>query len=322
MNTVLWQKLNKLYREDEIFQDFNGYILIKEGNELLFKQSFGYSDFSEKKVADEHTVYSIGSITKQFTAMSILLLVQKGLLSIDDYIGNYLTDFKYGANIKIRDMLNMVSGMPEYWNQPGWQEIDGITTEDSYEFIKTLTDYNPPHQNFNYCNSNYIVLGKLIEQISGLSLGEYMEQNIFKTLGMDNTRLLTAPKFIKELAVGYKSPRVSKWKKATPIYSFAGAGGVYSSAADLCIWDSTLYKNSLLSKELLAEMFRPVFNGYAMGWYINGDKVSHGGDAPGFSTSISRFRTRKLLILLFCNVDGCKESNMSHYVNKVESLIL
>lgn len=74
MNTVLWQKLNKLYREDEIFQDFNGYILIKEGNELLFKQSFGYSDFSEKKVADEHTVYNIGSITKQFTAMSIVMM--------------------------------------------------------------------------------------------------------------------------------------------------------------------------------------------------------------------------------------------------------
>lgn len=321
MNKELCNKLNNLYSENEHFKDFNGYILIKEGDETLFQQNFGYSDSDTKKVATENTMFNIGSVTKQFTALCTLQLFQKELISIDDCIGKYLSDFKNGANVKIRDMLNMVSGMPEYWCQPEWKEVEGVTTEDAYEFIKTLTDYNPPLERFQYCNSNYIVLGKLIEHISGLSLGAYMEQNIFKPLGMDRTILLTPDRTFPDIATGYKSPRVSRLEKTTTIYSYAGAGGIYSCAADLCKWDNTLYTEKLLSKKLLEEMFKPVLSGYAMGWYINGLKAHHGGDAPGFSTCLTRFCNERLLMLLLCNFEGCKESHMGHYSSLVESLI-
>jgi CubicO group peptidase (beta-lactamase class C family) len=322
MNNELSKKINNLYDESTLFQDFNGYILIKEGNEIIFEQGFGYSDFNAKKVANEDTIYNIGSVTKQFTALCILQLVQKGLLSIDDYLGKYLTDFKNGASVKIRDMLNMVSGMPEYWCKPEWQETEYTTTEDAYKFIKTLTDYTPPLQRFEYSNSNYIVLGKLIEEISGISLGDYMEQNIFKPLGMERTTFLTVGKTITNLAIGYKSPRVSHWEKAKMLYSFAGAGGINSTASDLCKWDSSLYSEVLLNNELLEEMFNPVISGYGMGWYIDGVKANHGGDVPGFSTRITRLSNRKLLVLLLCNSDGCKESNMCHYADMLEKLIL
>lgn len=322
MNQELSYKLNKLYNQNEFFKDFNGYIMVKEDTEILFEQNFGYSDYQTKQIAHENTVYNIGSITKQFTALCTLQLVQKGLIDLDNCIGSYLPDFKNGANVKIRDMLNMVSGMPEYWWRPGWKETDTTTSEDAYEFIKTLTDYKPPHQSFDYCNSNYIVLGKLIERISGLSLSEYMESNIFRPLGLQHTYFQTANGHTPNLATGYKSPRVSKWEKATAIYSFAGAGGVCSSAADLCIWDNALYTDRLLRNDLMEVMFQPVLSGYAMGWYIDGANASHGGDTPGFSTSLTRVRDRKLLILLLCNFDGCKESNMSHYAGFVKELVL
>jgi CubicO group peptidase (beta-lactamase class C family) len=267
-------------------------------------------------------MFNIGSVTKQFTAMCTLQLVQKGLLSIDDCIGEYLTDFINGANVKIRDMLNMVSGMPEYWCKPEWKEEAGLTSKDAYEFIKTLTDYTPPLEKFQYCNSNYIVLGKLIEHISGLRLGEYMEQNIFKPLGMDRTTLLSPDRTFPDIATGYKSPRVSRLEKATSIYSFDGAGGIYSCAADLSKWNNALYTETLLSKELLDEMFKPILSGYAMGWYIDGLKAHHGGDAPGFSTCLMRHGKQRLLMLLLCNFEGCKDSHMGHYTNLVESLIL
>jgi CubicO group peptidase (beta-lactamase class C family) len=86
------------------------------------------------------------------------------------------------------------------------------------------------------------------------------------------------------------------------INSFGGAGGMYSTAADLCKWDEALYTEKLLSNDLLKEAFKPVLSGYAMGWYINGTKAKHGGDAPGYSTSIMRMSSRKLLILLLCNL--------------------
>jgi len=174
MNNELWKKINKLYDESILFQDFNGYILIKEENDIIFEQGFGYSDFNAKKTANKDTIYNIGSVTKQFTAICTLQLAQKGLISIDDNIIRYLPDFLNGQDLKIRDMLNMVSGIPEYWCKPDWHETVTTTSEDSYAFIKTLSDYQPSQKKFEYCNSNYIVLGKLIERVSGLSLGDYM----------------------------------------------------------------------------------------------------------------------------------------------------
>lgn len=139
MNQGLSYKLNQLYEENELFQDFNGYILIKKREEILFKQNLGYSDYDTRKTADENTVYNIRSITKQFTALCVLQLLQKGFIVLDNSIGSYLTDFNTGAHIKICDLLSMVSGMPEYWNQPEWKKTESKTSEDSYEYIKTLT---------------------------------------------------------------------------------------------------------------------------------------------------------------------------------------
>ncbi|ABX41831.1 serine hydrolase domain-containing protein [Lachnoclostridium phytofermentans] len=324
MNKELSYKINKLYDENPLFQDFNGYILVKDRNKIIFQQGFGYSDFNSKKNANEDTIFNIGSITKQFTAVCVLQLEQKGLLSIDDNTIKYLPDFINGKGLIIRDLLNMISGMPEYWCKPEWHETAITTSEDSYEFIKTLSDYQPPKKRFEYCNSNYIVLGKLIERVSGQSLVDYMNQNIFTPLNMKRTSMLPVNPTDTNLAIGYKSPRISKWEEnlTTITTSFAGAGGIYSTAADLCKWDEALYTEKILCNELLKESFRPVLSGYAMGWFINGNYACHGGDAPGYSTKIVRISDRNLLVLFLCNFDGCKESNMNHYSGMLEKLIL
>lgn len=321
MDTELYQKINNLYEKSPLLQDFNGYILIKEDNNILFQQNFGYTDFAQKKVADENTIYDLASVTKQFTALCVLQLAQRGFLSIHETIGTYLPDFQNGQNIIISDMLNMISGMPEYWCKPEWHETSERTADNAYEFIKTLTDYNQPHKTFHYCNSNYIILGKLIEKLSGKSLTEYLKENIFIPLNMTRTFFLTPDPNDTNTAIGYKSPHVSKWEKNTArLTSFAGAAGIYSTAADLCKWDEALYTEKLLTQKFMSELFKPVISNYAMGWYINGEKVFHGGDSPGFSTRLTRVPNRKLLILLLCNFDGCKESNMGHYVEIIDKL--
>lgn len=319
-NELNWE-INRLYQEDSRFKDFNGYILIKKGDDICFQQNFGYADYENKISADDNTLYHMGSITKQFTAFCVLQLHQAGLISIDNPITAYLPDLIYAGNISIRDMLNMISGIPEYWCKSGWQENEDKTTDDAYEFIKTLTDYYPARTRFEYCNSNYIILGKLIEKISGLSLGDYYKQHIFLPLSMDRSDFLKKGETYSNFAVGYKSPRVSKWEKAAPIYSFAGAGGILTTAADLCKWNEALYTEKVLSRTLIEEAFRPVMSGYAMGWYVNGDKVFHGGDAPGFSTRLTRIAQGRILILLLCNFEGCAESNMGHYADSVEKLV-
>lgn len=323
MDRELYQKINSLYEESSLLQDFNGYILIKEGEHILFQQNFGYSDYAQKKIADENTIYNLGSITKQFTALCVLQLAQRGLLSLNETIATYLPDLYYGRNIIIRDILNMISGIPEYWSKTEWHEIPQVTSEDSYSFIKSLTDYDLPHKTFHYCNSNYIILGKLIEKVSGISLREYLNENIFIPLNMMRTSFLTLdPKDINT-ATGYKSPHISKWEKNTVVInSFAGAGGIYSTAADLCKWDEALYTEKLLTQDFMSEFLTPVLSNYAMGWYINGDKIFHGGDSPGFSVRFTRVPNRRLIILLLCNFDGCKESNMGHYADMIDMLVL
>ena len=150
-----------------------------------------------------------------------------------------------------------------------------------------------------------------------------MKQNIFNPLTMTRTSLLSVNPADSNLAVGYKSPHYSKWEKAPHASSsFIGAGGIISTAADLCKWDKALYTEEILCKSLLKELFNPVISGYAMGWFIDGAKAYHGGDVSGFSSKILRNMDDKLLITLLSNFDGCRESNMGHYSDMVENLIL
>ena len=323
MNFLLSQNINNLYHENEYMQDYNGYIFIKEGNNILFEQSFGMADYAKMKKHDRDTVFCLASITKQFTAMCVLMLDQWGLLSIDDCIGKYLSDFERSSHIKICDILNMISGMPEYWNQQEWKEVDGITQEYVYNFIKTLEDYKPVGERFQYSNSNYIVLGVLIEKVSGMKYGEFIQKYIFDPLDMKRSGLLPYSWDLDNIAIGYQSPRLGPPKNERKfMLSFFGAGNIYSTVSDLCKWDDALYTEKLINSDRLGQMFSPVLDDYGMGWYIQGKKVSHGGDSPGFSTIIMRYTESKLLILMMCNTDGCEESNMCHYADLVEKCVV
>ncbi|OPJ63776.1 serine hydrolase domain-containing protein [Clostridium oryzae] len=321
MDNELSKKINALYVENEYFKDFNGYIFIKKGLNVIFEQSFGMADFTEMKKHNRDTIFCIASITKQFTAMCILMLDQWGVISIDDCIGKYLSDFKRGAHIKIKDMLNMTSGMPEYWCNSRWKEIEGITEEYVYDFIKTLEDYKPVGEQFEYCNSNYIVLGVLIEKVSGIKYEEFLQKYIFAPLHMERSGCIPYKPNLENIATGYKSPRIAHREKQTQLFSFFAAGSIYSTVVDLSKWDQALYTNKFINNRRLDQMFSPMLGGYGMGWYIENDKVWHGGDLPGFSTRITRFPKSQLLIIMLCNTDGCEESNMCHYAELVERLL-
>lgn len=322
LDYLLSQNINNLYNGNKYMKDFNGYIFIKKGIDVLFEQSFGMADYAKMKRHDRDTIFCLGSITKQFTAMCVLMLDQWGVISIDDCIGKYLSDFERSSHIKIRNILNMVSGMPEYWCQPEWKEFDGITQEYVYNFIKTLEEYKPVGEQFQYCNSNYIVLGVLIEKASGMKCAEFIQKYIFDPLDMKRSGWLPYSSNLDNVAIGYQSPRLGLADERKLTFSAFGAGNIYSTAADLCKWDDALYTEKLISSDRLEQMFSPVLDGYGMGWFIQGKKVSHGGDLPGFSTRITRYTESRLLILMLCNTDGCKESNMSHYADLVEKCVV
>lgn len=321
MDLSLHKKINSLYSKNDKMKDFNGYILIKNENKILYEQSFGMADFSKMQPHNCDTIFGIASMTKQFTAMCILILEKQGLLSIEDCIIEYLDDFKKGAHIRIRDILNQISGMPEYWNKPTWREDDNTTQEDIYNFIKSLTNYEPVGKQFRYCNSNYIVLGVLIEKVSGMNYADYLKKYIFKPLDMNRSGCLPYSKNLDNVAIGYQSPRLGPPIERKLLLTTFAAGNIYSTAADLSKWDAALYTERFVNHDRINQMFTPVLGNYGMGWFIDNRIAQHGGDLPGFSTRIMRFFDSKSLVIMLCNTDGCAESNMMHYSDLVLSCI-
>ena len=247
--------INNLYKTNDKMKNFNGYIYISENNNELFNQGFGIANYSLMSPFDCNTIFRMGSITKQFTAMCILILEKKGLLSIDECLKNYFPDYKNGCNITIKQLLNMTSGIPEYLNHPEWkgQEIPSNKALDNYytyNFIKNLNLDYIPGEKMTYSNPNYILLSIIIEKVSGMSYPDFIQKNIFTVLNMTRSGYLPVPMNFDNIAVGYKCIFPNQKEADTTIYNTSmGANNIFASISDLCKWDSALFTEKLISRE-------------------------------------------------------------------------
>lgn len=269
------------------------------------------ADYDNKIPNTPQTSFQIGSVTKQFTATAILMLKEKGLLDIQDTIDKYIPDYPDGNKIKIYNLLNHTSGIPEHLkfvDREQWME--GKHTYTMKELIK-LFKYKPfdfePGTNFNYSNSNYILLGYIIEKVSGMSYEDYINNNIFKPLKMEQTGMLSWRDTAKEMASGYlkiESESATKSFIMEPTLESA-AGEIYSTVEDLLKWNNNLCSGKLIDESSLKEMFTPYMNNYGYGWFvkkINEDNiVFHGGGVPGYTAHIARNIDKGYVAIILSN---------------------
>jgi len=324
----LEKEINDLYKTNDKMRNFNGYIYISENNNELFNQGFGRANYSSMTPFNCNTIFRLGSITKQFTAMCILILEKKGLLSIDECLGNYFPDYKSGCNITIKQLLNMTSGIPEYLNHPEWKghEVPGNKALDNYytyNFIMHLSLDYIPGEKMTYSNPNYILLSIIIEKVSGMSYPDFLQKNIFSVLNMTRSGYLPVPIHFDNIAVGYKCISPIQQETDAAIYNTSmGANNIFSSISDLLKWDSALYSEILISQEKINEMFSPSSAGnYGFGWFVDKEIVSHGGLTKGFNTMISRNINTKQLIIMLSNVEGNMDSHIYHYYELIKEFI-
>jgi len=332
--------LNSLYSKEKI----NGNFLIAEKGKVIYSHSFGLANETTKNKLNENSIFELASCSKQFTAMAIMILKEKGKLSLDDKITKYIPELSNYNGITIRNLLNHTGGLPDYMELMD-SLFDKSKIANNKDIIQIFSKYQPkilfePNTKYEYSNTGYALLASIIEKASGLTYADYLSKTIFKPLKMKNTFVYTrrlSPKKIDNYALGYVySDSLKKYflpdeLKETYMVIWldgvVGDGTVNSTINDLLKWDRALYTNKLLTQEGVKEVFEVATlkdeskTKYGFGWGIEdnadfGIITSHSGGWPGYVTFIERHITNDKTIIILQNHD-----NVSIPVKSIRSIL-
>ncbi len=321
---------------DYLFKDFSGnkpsasIIVIKNG-EIELAKSYGYAELENNMLATPKTNYRIASVTKQFTAMAIMILVNQGKLSYETKLTDIFPEFpKYGENITIRQLITHRSGLVRYNRFIEEGSTKQMLDKDVLNgLLKTDSTYFKPNTKYAYSNTGYAVLAQVIEKISKISFAEFMEKEIFRPLEMTNSTILEIDKKIKNRAYGYivKDTLITA-KDQSMTSAIQGDGGIYSSVLDYYKWDKALYTDKLITQTELDNAFynydengKSNDSGYGYGWlisYYKGIKIlQHGGSSTGFGSHVIRIPSENISIAIFTN----RNKRGSELQNRAKALI-
>lgn len=298
------EKLIQTYYE---YGMFNGAVLVAKDSNILYQVALGITDPIKQEPLELSTPFKISSVSKQFTAMCIMILNEKQLLSYDDKISNYLKDLpEYAKDITIRNLLNQTSGLRDY--STGNADYYDWTNKDILDFLKMDTSLLfSPNEKHHYCNTNYALLALIVESVVNKPFNHFLSENVFIPLKMKNSFTFNDTlKFNKaKKAVGYFYV-TNEIKDDTS--KITGPGGIYSSIGDLYKWNKALINYELVSKNTLEEALKkPLLDNdkhsnYGFGWVIRSDSlktIEHtGGDGKNYSfLSLIRENNTSIIIL-------------------------
>ena len=311
MLSTLEQRIINRYNGVSILSRFSGCILVAKDTEVLANVNLGLADYAQETHFTGDTAFPIASLSKMFTAACILLLKEQGKLKLTDSIGEYFSEYKNGAHVTVKQLLGHVSGIPECPNN--LQDlIDKVQSpNDIYAFIKDIDMEFEAGSRYSYSNSNYILLGLIIEKASGKSYGDFLAEHIFKPLNMTHSGYMPQHTNISNMAVGYDTlhPQPVAAQKIKPVIPFA-AGGIHSCVNDLFKWSIGLFNGKILTQESLQEMITVDRGDYGLGMGINkleiGGKnyttAGHGGLIPGFFSKFTRILETRHTVILLSNI--------------------
>ena len=303
-------------------------VLVLQHGRVVFERGYGVAELSSGAKITAKTNFRLASVSKQFTAMAIMLLVHDGKLHYDDHLTDVFPDFPpYGKTITIRNLLQHTSGLKDYEDlMPPTNPavpVEQIQIQDAgvLELLKkeTATKFAPGTK-WEYSNSGYVLLGVIVQKVSGKSFPDFLRERIFIPLGMTNTvAYVRGRNEVSNRAFGH-SQEGGKWKQTdqSPTSATLGDGGIYSSLEDLAKWDRALREHTLLSAREMQVAMTPVkVSGgqptepdgspaaYGFGWFLNPYKghqrMWHYGETVGFRTAIQRFEQDDLTIIILCN---------------------
>ncbi len=323
---INYPKVDSIIQSAVTNSRFNAVVLIAEKGKITYEKAFGYREFAQQAPLKKSDIFELASVSKQFTAMVIMMLKEKGLLQYDDPVEKYL-NIPY-KGISIRNLLTHTSGLPDYQDIMD-QHWDKTKVAGNENIIAYLNQYAPPKlfepgTKYTYSNTGYVLLASIAEKASGRDFIEFANTEIFQKLGMKHTaiRTLQEKAAVKNFAIGHmyvKEKNAFIRADSFPSSNYTiwlgnrkGPGRISSTVEDLLKWDQALYANKLINQQTLEEAFTPMvlkdgkISSYGFGWEIisnnpTGKIVWHNGDNPGYKTEIMRFLGKKATLIILCN---------------------
>jgi CubicO group peptidase (beta-lactamase class C family) len=305
-------------RMDDVVQSyagtktFMGTVLVARGSDVLLSKGYGSANLEWDIPNTPTTKFRLGSITKQFTAASILMLEERGKLKLDDPIKKYVPEAPAAWEpITIFNLLTHTSGIPNFTNLPEYKtlKLEATPVAKTIAVVRDKPLDFSPGEKMSYSNSGYLVLGYVIERITGASYEKFVTDNIFVPLGMKDSGYDSNTAIIAHRAAGYTSSAAGPVNADYVHMSVPhAAGALYSTTEDLLRWEQGLFSGKLISATSLAKMTTPFKSDYAFGVMVQtaggGKVIQHGGGIEGFNTFLAYYPDTKLTVAVLANLNG------------------
>lgn len=306
---------------DKIMSEYNSEIvpgasvLVMKNDTVIFKKAYGSANLEENRAVTTTTNFRLASVTKEFTAMCILLLQEQGKLSLDDKLFKFFPDFPlYGKDITVRHLLNHTSGLVDYESFVPDSQTAQVLDNDCLELLKKIdTLYFPSGTKYQYSNSGYALLALIVERTSGRRFADFLKENIFDRVGMPSSVAFeNGISTVLNRAYGYSFIN-GTWTQTDQSNTSAvlGDGGIYSNAEEMSVWISALWNYKLVSQQTqqLAWSNATLNDGssidYGIGWHIESYRgirhPHHGGSTRGFRNHILVFPDQRLMVIILTN---------------------
>ena len=306
---------------------------VMQGGNIVYKRAYGMANLDHDVILTPDTPFHVASISKQFTAASIVLLEQDGKLSFDDDVHKYIPELPdFGAKITIRHLLHHTSGLRDQWDLlelAGWRySLDLITNEDVMSVVVRQKALNfAPGAEFSYSNTGYTLLGEIVKRVSGKSLREFTTERIFVPLGMKDTHFRDDhAEIIKHQAYGYSHDK-GRWELSVTNFDTVGATSLFTTVEDLALWDENFYTGkvggphfteTMLTHDALTDGEKNSYAfGLATGKYRGLDTVEHSGADAGYRSDLLRFPAQHFSVACLCNAGDSGPSTLTQKVADV-----
>jgi CubicO group peptidase (beta-lactamase class C family) len=339
-------KIDSLVTQKFIAGNYSGCVLVMKKNTVFYQSCQGYADVNNKQVLHNNTLFDLASLSKQFTAMAIMILVKQGKLSYQNVIQDFYPDFPY-KNIKIENLLTHTSGLPDYMEvfDKYWDKSKIATNDD---VIKLLSKFKPkpsfkPSKKYEYSNTGYVLLASIIEKVSGKTYAAFLDDNIFKPLYMEKSSVFSTKYSTTQspnnFAKGYTySPNIKSFVLADSLKEneyyiylsgIVGDGAVHSTLNDLAIWDKSIREYTLVSKEIFDQAIKPFktnkeLSQYGYGWELINEEqyeklIYHSGNWGGNTHFMLHFLDKEITIIALSNNEY---NNIQNLVIRIATVLL